>query len=45
MLATTKGPLVSSDIIGDPHGVIMDLSLTKVVDGDLCTVYRRLQPA
>lgn len=39
VLATTKEPLVSSDIIGDPHGAIVDLSLTKVVDGDLCAVY------
>lgn len=39
VLATTNDPLVSSDIIGDPHGAIVDLSLTKVVDGDLCAVY------
>ena len=31
--------LVSSDIVGDPHAAIADLSLTKVVDGDLCSVY------
>jgi len=31
--------LVSSDIDGDPHGAIVDLSLTKVIDGDLCAVY------
>ncbi len=35
----TEEPLVSSDIIGDPHAAIADLSLTKVVDGDLCSVY------
>jgi len=39
VLATTRDPLVSSDILGDPHGAIVDLSLTKVVDGDLCAVY------
>jgi glyceraldehyde 3-phosphate dehydrogenase len=32
LLATTKDPLVSSDIIVDPHGAIVDLSLTKVID-------------
>jgi glyceraldehyde 3-phosphate dehydrogenase len=39
VLAVTTDPLVSSDIIGDPHGAIVDLSLTKVIDGDLCAVY------
>ncbi len=36
---TVVGPLVSSDIIGDPYPAIADLSLTRVVDGDLCMVY------
>ncbi len=35
----TDEQLVSSDIVGDPHAAIADLSLTKVVDGDLCAVY------
>jgi glyceraldehyde 3-phosphate dehydrogenase len=39
VLATTREQLVSSDIVGDPHAAIVDLSLTKVVDGDLCSVY------
>src|SRR5690606_15712731 len=39
VLATTTDPLVSSDIVGDPHGAVVDLSLTKVIDGDLCSVY------
>lgn len=39
ILKTISGPTVSSDIIGDPYPAIADLSLTKVVDGDLCTVY------
>jgi glyceraldehyde 3-phosphate dehydrogenase len=25
--------------VGDPHAAIVDLSLTTVVDGDLCSVY------
>ena len=39
IFAVTHDQLVSSDIIGDPHAAIADLSLTKVVDGDLCCVY------
>jgi glyceraldehyde 3-phosphate dehydrogenase len=31
-------PLVSSDIIGDPRASVVDLELTKVVDGDLVKV-------
>jgi glyceraldehyde 3-phosphate dehydrogenase len=36
---TTTDQLVSTDIIGEPHAAVADLSLTKVVDGDLCAVY------
>lgn len=39
ILKTTSDQLVSTDIIGDPHAAIVDLSLTKVVDGDLGCVY------
>jgi len=39
ILSVTREPIVSSDIVGDPHAAIADLSLTKVVDGDLCAVY------
>ncbi len=39
VMAVTRDPLVSSDIVGEPYGAIVDLSLTKVVDGDLCAVY------
>ena len=39
ILRATEDLIVSSDIVGDPHAAIIDLSLTKVVDGDLCTVY------
>lgn len=35
----TDEPVVSSDIVGDPYAAIVDLSLTRVVDGDLCGVY------
>lgn len=39
IMRTTQEPVVSTDIIGDPHAAIVDLTLTKVVDGDLCCVY------
>jgi len=39
VLAVTHDALVSTDIIGQPHAAIVDLSLTKVIDGDLCAVY------
>jgi glyceraldehyde 3-phosphate dehydrogenase len=39
VLAVTRDPVVSTDILGEPHAAIVDLSLTKVVDGDLCSVY------
>lgn len=35
----TDEQLVSSDIVGESHAAVADLSLTKVVDGDLCSVY------
>ncbi len=35
----TDDQIVSSDIVGDPYAAIADLSLTKVVDSDLCCVY------
>ncbi len=38
ILATTDEPLVSSDIVGRPESAIVDLSLTRVVDGDLVKV-------
>ena len=34
----TSDPLVSSDILKEPYGAIVDLSFTKVVDGDLVKV-------
>jgi glyceraldehyde 3-phosphate dehydrogenase len=39
VLATVTDPLVSSDIVGEPHAALVDLSLTKVIDGTLCAVY------
>lgn len=39
LLKITEDPIVSSDVIGDPHGAIIDLSMTSVVDGDLGTVF------
>ena len=39
ILKVTDLPLVSTDIIGEPYGAIVDASLTKVVDGDLVKVF------
>ncbi len=38
ILAVTEDPVVSSDIIGSPYSAIVDLALTRVVDGDLVKV-------
>ncbi len=38
ILMVTEDPIVSSDIIGNPHASIVDLTLTKVVGGDLAKV-------
>lgn len=35
---TTNDQVVSSDIIGEPYGAIVDLSFTKVIDGNLVKV-------
>jgi len=37
-LAVTNKPLVSSDFIGDPHSSTVDLSLTRVVGGNLVKI-------
>ena len=39
ILAVTREQIVSTDIIGNPHAAIADLSLTHVTGGDLCAVY------
>jgi glyceraldehyde 3-phosphate dehydrogenase len=38
ILAVTNDPIVSSDIIGDSHSSIVDLSLTQVVGGNMVKV-------
>jgi glyceraldehyde 3-phosphate dehydrogenase len=38
IVEATDEPLVSSDIVGNPASAIVDLSLTKVIDGDLVKV-------
>jgi glyceraldehyde 3-phosphate dehydrogenase len=38
ILTVTEELIVSSDIIGNSHGSIVDLSMTRVVDGDLVKV-------
>ena len=38
IIRATLEPLVSSDIVGDPHSAIVDLSLTQVVDGNMLKV-------
>lgn len=37
-LVVTDEPIVSTDIIGNPASAIVDLQLTKVVDGDLVKI-------
>jgi len=36
---TTDDPIVSSDILGEKYGAIVDCSLTKVVDGDMLEIF------
>jgi glyceraldehyde 3-phosphate dehydrogenase len=38
VLGVSRDPLVSSDIVGDPRASIVDLELTKVIDGDLIKI-------
>jgi glyceraldehyde 3-phosphate dehydrogenase len=38
VLGVSRDPLVSSDVIGDSRASIVDLDLTKVVDGDMVKV-------
>lgn len=38
VLKTSEDQLVSSDIVGEPYGSIVDLNFTRVVDGDLVKV-------
>lgn len=39
ILKVTKEPLVSSDILGEPFGAIVDLNFTRVIDGDLVKIF------
>lgn len=39
IVKVASDPLVSTDIIGEPYGAIIDLPLTKVADGNLATVF------
>jgi glyceraldehyde 3-phosphate dehydrogenase len=38
VLGVSRDPLVSSDIIGDSRASVVDLELTKVIDGDLVKI-------
>jgi glyceraldehyde 3-phosphate dehydrogenase len=38
VLGVSRDPLVSSDIVGDRHASVIDLELTKVIDGDLIKI-------
>lgn len=38
VLDATFDPIVSSDVIKSPYSVIVDLSMTKVIDGDLVKI-------
>ncbi len=38
ILEVTEDPIVSSDVIGNPHSAIVDLSLTQVVGGNMVKV-------
>ena len=37
-LEYTEAPIVSSDIIGNPHGAIFDAGMTRVIDGNLVKI-------
>ena len=38
ILGVTNDPIVSTDIIGDPHASLVDLGMTQVVDGNLIKI-------
>lgn len=38
VIRVSNDPIVSSDIIKDPHAAVIDLEMTKVVDGDLVKI-------
>lgn len=39
VIKVIEDPIVSSDILGEPYGAIVDASMTRVVDGDLVKVF------
>jgi glyceraldehyde 3-phosphate dehydrogenase len=39
ILKVSEDQLVSSDTVGEPYGAIVDAQFTKVIDGDLATVF------
>jgi glyceraldehyde 3-phosphate dehydrogenase len=39
VMRVTNDPIVSSDIVGDPHACIIDMEMTKVVDGNLVKIF------
>ncbi|MEK7646750.1 MAG: type I glyceraldehyde-3-phosphate dehydrogenase [Patescibacteria group bacterium] len=39
ILAVTEEDIVSTDILGEPYGAIVDLQMTRVVDGDLVKIF------
>lgn len=39
ILKVSKEPLVSTDIIGEPYGAIVDLEFTRVIDGNLVKIF------
>ena len=38
-LTVIEDPVVSSDIVGEPYGALVDLTLTKVIDGTMIEVF------
>jgi glyceraldehyde 3-phosphate dehydrogenase len=39
VIRVTNDEIVSSDIVGDPHACIIDMEMTKVVDGNLVKIF------
>lgn len=39
IIRVTNDPIVSSDIVGDAHACIIDMQMTKVVDGNLVKIF------
>jgi len=39
VLKVTEDSIVSTDVIGEPYGAVVDLSLTKIIGGDLVKIF------